>query len=116
MGKVFNEGQIDDPFRGVQEDDEPAAIRRIYIRELGAIIPPHLIVTVTKIVEFVESNLSTGGGTFRSGIAINESMEPTQNNMFVDKKWFYNTFEEREEAFERLMETLEENGYKIIPL
>lgn len=115
MGKVFNDGQIDDPFRGIQEDEESVSIRRMYIKQLGAIIPPHLIVTVTKVEEFVESKFDGNCG-FRSGIAINESMEPTPNNMFVDKKWFYNTFEERNDAFEELIEALAENGYDIIEL
>lgn len=94
------------------EEEEPKVYRQmLHLPDFGTVISLFGIESIEKSMRFVDNQ---NNPRFQYGIIINRGMNPSERYPKVDVEAWFEKEEVRDERYDKLLQNLEEAGYKII--
>lgn len=111
----FEEDEDDDWYDEAEDEDEKDEEIRycksvVLLEDFGIVFPLFEISTIDKDMQFAERPKAR----WQYGITINKGMEASIRYPRVNVSVWFEREEVRDESFERIMKTLEENGFNVI--
>ena len=109
------EDEDDDWYDGAEDEDEKDEEIRycksvVLLEDFGILFPLFEISTIDKDMQFVQRPKAR----WQYGITINKGIEASIRYPRVNVSVWFEREEVRDESFERIMKTLEENGFNVI--
>lgn len=97
--------------RGKEDTEKDVCLTSvIYLKDFGVVLQLRGIESIEKDTRFIEKPRAR----FQYGITINKGIEPTKFIPKVNISVWFETEEERDKRFEKIMETLVKNKFKVI--
>lgn len=109
-GKAKNINDKESKEEKEDTEEEVCLTSVIYLKDFGVVLQLRGIESIEKDTRFIEKPRAR----FQYGITINKGIEPTKFIPKVNISVWFETEEERDKRFEKIMETLVENKFKVI--